>query len=183
MAGEAAGDGAVLAAGTGSCNGPFWPQPASIAMTATHAHTPDAAFEAAATLILRCNNIFWILSTMSADLSLTPLTEAEYVTRTNAVLASVEASIDAWLEADLVDIDAHRTGGLLEMSFPNLSVIVLNTQPPLHEIWLAARSGGFHYKFANGAWRDTRDGRELFEALSACATEQAGKPLTFTPPG
>ncbi|MES2099597.1 MAG: iron donor protein CyaY [Pseudomonadota bacterium] len=110
------------------------------------------------------------------------MTDAEYVTRTNAVLASVEASVDAWLEADVVDIDAHRTGGLLEMSFPNRSVIVLNTQPPLHEIWLAARSGGFHYKFANGAWRDTRDGRELFEALSACATEQAGKPLKFTSP-
>ncbi|MES3012107.1 MAG: iron donor protein CyaY [Pseudomonadota bacterium] len=110
------------------------------------------------------------------------MSDAEYVTRTNAVLASVEASVDAWLEADVVDIDAHRTGGLLEMSFPNRSVIVLNTQPPLHEIWLAARSGGFHYKFANGAWRDTRDGRELFEALSACATEQAGKPLRFAPP-
>ena len=120
---------------------------------------------------------------MSIDLTLTPLTDAEYVARTNAVLASVEASVDVWLEADVVDIDAHRTGGLLEMSFPNRSVIVLNTQPPLHEIWLAARSGGFHYRFANGAWRDTRDGRELFDALSACASEQAGKPLTFTPPG
>lgn len=148
---------------------------------ATHAHTPDAATGAAATLNLRCN-IPWILSTMSADLPLTPLTDAEYLTRANAVLASVEASVDAWLEADVVDIDAHRTGGLLEMRFPNGSVIVLNTQPPLHEIWLAARSGGFHYKFARGVWRDTRDGRELFEALSACATEQAGQPLHFRSP-
>jgi CyaY protein len=150
-------------------------------IAATHAHTPDAAFEAAATLILRCN-ILWILSTMSADLSVTPLTDTEYTSRTNAVLASVEAAIDAWLEADVVDIDAHRTGGLLEMSFPNGSVIVLNTQPPLHEIWLAARSGGFHYKFGNGAWRDTRDGSELFDALSTCASEQAGKALRFAPP-
>ena len=68
------------------------------------------------------------------------------------------------------------------MSFPNGSVIVLNTQPPLQELWLAARAGGFHYKYANGAWRDTRDGGELFEALSACATAQAGRPLQFTPP-
>lgn len=119
---------------------------------------------------------------MSADLAPTPLTDAEYATRANAVLASVEANVDAWLDADVVDIDAHRTGGLLEMSFPNRSVIVLNTQPPLHEIWLAARSGGFHYRFANGAWRDTRDGGELFEALSACASEQAGQPLRFTAP-
>jgi CyaY protein len=119
---------------------------------------------------------------MNADSTPTPLTDAEYHARSAAVLASVEAHIDAWLEDDLVDIDAHRTGGLLEMSFPNGSVIVLNTQPPLHEIWLAARSGGFHYKFAGGAWRDTRDGRELFEALSACATEQSGKALTFAAP-
>ncbi len=181
MAGDVAGGDEVVVAGFGNWSGPFWPQAASSATAATHAHTPDAAFEAAATLILRCN-ILWILSTMSADLTLTPLSDAEYVTRANAVLASVEASVDAWLEADVVDIDAHRTGGLLEMSFPNRSVIVLNTQPPLHEIWLAARSGGFHYKFSNGAWRDTRDGRELFEALSVCATEQAGTPLKFTPP-
>lgn len=119
---------------------------------------------------------------MSADLRPSPLTDSEYHTRAGAVLASVETAVDAWLQDDVVDIDAHRTGGLLEMSFPNGSVIVLNTQPPLHEIWLAARSGGFHYRFANGAWRDTRDGRELFEALSSCATEQAGKPLRFTPP-
>lgn len=119
---------------------------------------------------------------MSTGLSPTPMTDGEYLANTNAVLASVEATVDAWLDGDVVDIDAHRTGGLLEMSFPNRSVIVLNTQPPLQEIWLAARSGGFHYKFTDGAWRDTRAGRELFEALSACASEQAGKPLHFASP-
>ena len=118
---------------------------------------------------------------MSAAFTPTPMTDGEYLANTDAVLASVEAAVDAWLEGDVVDIDAHRTGGLLEMSFPNGSVMVLNAQPPLQEIWLAARSGGFHYKFVNGAWRDTRAGRELFEALSACASEQAGKPLIFTP--
>ena len=116
---------------------------------------------------------------MSADPAISPMTDSEYLARTNAVLASVEAAIDAWLQDDVVDIDAHRTGGLLEMSFPNRSVIVLNTQPPLHEIWLAARSGGFHYKFVDGAWRDTRDGREFFDSLSACASEQAGQTLRF----
>ena len=119
---------------------------------------------------------------MSADLIHHPMTDGEYVAKTNAVLASVEACIDAWLQDDVVDIDAHRTGGLLEMSFPNGSVIVLNTQPPLQELWLAARAGGFHYRYANGAWRDTRDGGELFEALSACASAQAGRPLRFAPP-
>ena len=107
------------------------------------------------------------------------MTDLEYHDKASAVIASIEARVDAWLQDDVVDIDTHRTGGLLEMSFPNGSKIILNTQPPLHEIWLAARSGGFHYKFVEGAWRDTRDGRELFEVLSVCASEQAAKPLRF----
>jgi len=112
---------------------------------------------------------------------LASLTDAEYRARTDAILASVEATIDRWLQDDVIDIDGQRTGGLLELAFPGGSRIVLNTQPPLHELWLAARAGGFHYKYVAGAWRDTRDGRELFEALSACASEQAAKPLRFTP--
>jgi len=107
------------------------------------------------------------------------MTDLEYHDKASAVLASIEACIDTWLQDDVVDIDTQRTGGLLEMSFPNGSKIILNTQPPLHEIWLAARAGGFHYKFIEGEWRDTRNGRELFEALSACASEQAAKPLRF----
>jgi CyaY protein len=107
------------------------------------------------------------------------MTDLEYHANASAVLARIEACVDAWLQDDVVDIDTQRTGGLLEMSFPNGSKIILNTQPPLHEIWLAARSGGFHFKFVDSAWRDTRDGRELFKALSACASEQATQPLDF----
>ena len=117
-------------------------------------------------------------STEAGASSLNALSDSEYDAKARTVLAAVEARIDAWLQDDVVDIDTHRTGGLLELSFPNGSKIVLNTQPPLHELWLAARAGGFHYKYSGGAWRD-RDGRELFEALSACASEQAGQPLRF----
>ena len=108
------------------------------------------------------------------------MTDLEYHANASAVLAGIEACVDAWLQDDVVDIDTQRTGGLLEMSFPDGSKIILNTQPPLHEIWLAARSGGFHYTFVDGAWRDTRDGRELLEVLSACASEQAAQPLDFS---
>ena len=107
------------------------------------------------------------------------LTDNEYRAEADAVLARVEACVDAWLEHDVVDIDAQRTGGLLELAFPNGSKIILNTQPPLQELWLAARAGGFHYKFTAGACRDTKDGRELFEVLSSCASQQAGHPLQF----
>ncbi len=111
-----------------------------------------------------------------------PLSDAEYRMRTDAVFAAIESRIDRWLQDDVIDVDVQRTGGLLEMAFPDGSKIVVNTQPPLHEIWLAARSGGYHYRHVGGRWCDTRDGREFFTALSAAASEQAGRPLRFDPP-
>jgi CyaY protein len=109
-----------------------------------------------------------------------PLTDSEYHRIAQAVLAGIEAQLDRWLQDDVVDIDAHRTGGLLELSFPAGSKIVINTQPPLHELWLAARAGGYHFRYADGAWRDTKDGVEFFERLSREASAQAGKPLAFS---
>lgn len=109
------------------------------------------------------------------------LSAADYEARTRDVLAAVEASTDRFLELDIIDIDASRTGGLLELAFPGGSSIVVNTQPPLQELWLAARSGGFHFRSIGGRWIDGRDGREFFDVLSACASEQGGRPLRFDP--
>jgi len=113
------------------------------------------------------------------NLVATPLTDSQYHALTGALLAGIEATVDRWLQDDLVDIDTQRTGGLLELTFPGGSKIILNTQPPLQELWMAARSGGFHYKHVEGRWRDTRNGNDFFDALSACASEQSGKPLRF----
>jgi CyaY protein len=110
------------------------------------------------------------------------LSDADYLAKSHALLARIEAQIDAWLEADVVDIDTHRTGGLLELSLPGPgagSKIVLNTQPPLQELWLAARSGGFHFKWNGTQWID-REGQELLARLSSCASEQTGQALTFS---
>jgi CyaY protein len=107
------------------------------------------------------------------------LTDVEYHRLASAVLAGIEAALDRWLQGDVIDIDSQRTGGLLELSFPEGSKIVINTQPPLHELWLAARAGGYHFRFADGAWRDTKDGTEFFERLSREASAQAGRELKF----
>ena len=108
-----------------------------------------------------------------------PLSGVEYESRTRDVLASIEATADRFLQQDVIDIDTSRTGGLLELAFPDGSHIVVNTQPPLQELWLAARSGGFHFRSVGGRWIDGRDGREFFDVLSACASEQAGRSLRF----
>jgi len=108
-----------------------------------------------------------------------PLTDTEYQRLSAEVFARIEAAIDRWLQDDLIDIDGQRTGGLLELSLPEGSKIVVNTQPPLHELWLATRGGGYHFRHLDGAWRDTRDGAEFFARLSEAASAQAGKPLVF----
>ena len=109
----------------------------------------------------------------------TALSDAEYDRLTSALLARIEAAADQWLQDDIVDVDTHRTGGLLELAFPNGSKIVVNTQPPLQEVWLAARAGGFHYRHVDGRWLDTRDGSEFFASLSRHASAQAGRELTL----
>lgn len=107
------------------------------------------------------------------------LTDAEYHRLTAGVLSAIEQTIDRWLQQDVIDIDAHRTGGLLELVFPDRSRIVVNTQPPLHELWLASRAGGFHYRHVQGRWVDTRDGSDFHAVLSREASAQAGIALHF----
>lgn len=109
------------------------------------------------------------------------LSDAQFDAATRAVLAAIETTLDQWLQNDIIDIDTQRTGGLLELSFPSGSKIVINTQPPLHELWMAARSGGYHYRHAAGRWLDTRDGSEFFARLSREISAQAGKSLTIGP--
>jgi CyaY protein len=50
----------------------------------------------------------------------------------------------------------------------------------MQELWVAARSGGFHYKHIEGQWRNTRDGSELFAALSDITTQQGGAPVVIS---
>ncbi len=105
------------------------------------------------------------------------MTDSDYLSRAEAVLAAVERAVD---EAD-ADIELERSGNVLTLEFENRTKIIVNLQPPMSEIWIAAKAGGFHYRFVDGEWRDTRSGSEFFSALSAYATEQAGEPVSFVP--
>jgi CyaY protein len=106
------------------------------------------------------------------------MSDTEYLTRAEAVLAAVERAVDAANEGD-ADIDLERNGSVLTLTFENGSKIIINLQPPMKEVWIAAKAGGFHFRFVDGAWRDTRNGQEFYAALTGYATEQAGLPVTF----
>jgi CyaY protein len=84
-------------------------------------------------------------------------------------------SIERALDQSGVDADVElKEGGVLELEFGNGSKIIVNRHGAAQEIWVAARSGGFHFRWDGAAWRDTRDGAELFAALSKLVSAQSG---------
>jgi CyaY protein len=107
------------------------------------------------------------------------MTDLEFLDQAERLLSGVEISSDRLNDDTDADIDNQRTGGMVTLTFPNRSQIVINLQKPLHEVWLAARCGGFHYKFDGVRWMDTKGQGEFWESLSRYASEQAGQELTF----
>ena len=108
------------------------------------------------------------------------MTDPEYMDRAEAALAAIERSCDRINDATDVDIDNQRVGGMITITFVNGSQLIVNLQKPLQEIWLAARSGGYHYRHDGQAWVDTKSGAEFFGQLSREATAQAGQALRFS---
>lgn len=110
------------------------------------------------------------------------MTDLEYLDHAEAALKAIETACDRINDESDADVDNQRTGGMVTLTFGNRSQIIVNLQKPLQEIWMAARAGGFHYKFKQGQWVDTKDASELFAGLSRYASEQAGEALVFSPP-
>lgn len=92
-----------------------------------------------------------------------------------------EAAADDMLERieralESLELDFERKeGGVLEVEFDDGSKIIVNRHSAAREIWVAARSGGFHFRGDGGTWRDTRGGEELLAALSRLVSEQLGR--------
>lgn len=98
--------------------------------------------------------------------------EREFETRAAQALAAIEQA----LEAAELDADFElKEGGILEIEFEDGSKIIINRHVAAREIWVAARSGGFHFRWDGAAWRNTRDGSELFAALSKLVSQQSGR--------
>ena len=98
------------------------------------------------------------------------------------LLQSIELALEAADDQLDLDLDVERQGGnVINIRFRDKSVIVVNTQPPLHEIWVAAKSGGYHYRWAGTMtkplWLDTKTGKELLSDLTEFASAQAGQAI------
>ena len=108
------------------------------------------------------------------------MTETEFLDLAETTLDTIESALDRLNDEDVLDVECKRSGNVLEIEFlDNGSKIIVNSQAPLQEMWVAARSGGFHYKRVGGQWRNTRDDSELFAALSQLASAQGGAAVTL----
>ena len=103
-------------------------------------------------------------------------TESEFHVRVDDVLAAIETALDA----AGADIDSDINGGILTLEFFDGSKVIINRQSPLREIWVAAKSGGFHFRFDGGAWRDTRGNETLDALLTRVIAEQSGDVMPIT---
>ena len=105
------------------------------------------------------------------------MTETEFENLAGDALAALERAF----EAAAPDADVQAKGaGLLEIEFDDGSKMVINRHGAAREIWVAARSGGFHFRHDGKDWRDTRDGTELFAAVGRLATQQYGTPVELS---
>jgi CyaY protein len=104
--------------------------------------------------------------------------ERQFEALASATLQAIERA----LETSGAEVDVElKEGGVLELEFDNGSKIIVNRHGPAREIWVAARSGGFHFRWDGSAWRDTRDRSELFSALSRLVSAQGGTGVILSP--
>lgn len=104
------------------------------------------------------------------------MNEQEFMAQADAMLARIEEALDRCGGDFDYELGA---GGVLELSFEDGSKIIVNRHGAAREIWVAARSGGYHFKPEGERWINTRDGSELLAALARCIEEQSGEAITL----
>ncbi len=103
------------------------------------------------------------------------MTESEFLKQAEATLDQIEATLEELANTSDLDVECTRSGNVLEIEFiDNGTKIIVNSQAPMQELWVAAKSGGFHFKAQGAQWMNTRDATELFAALSQMVSQQGG---------
>ena len=104
------------------------------------------------------------------------MTPSEFDSQADAMLERIARAV----EESGVDCDCEPKGsGVLELEFADGSRIVVNRHSAARQIWVAARSGGYHFSWNGSDWADTREGGELLAALSKLVSEQSGRAVVL----
>jgi CyaY protein len=104
------------------------------------------------------------------------MTSSEFDNLADAMLERIARAV----EESGADCDCEPRGsGVLELEFADGTRIVVNRHSTARQIWVAARSGGYHFRWNGSDWVDTREGGELLGALSRLMSEQSGRPVVL----
>ena len=103
------------------------------------------------------------------------MSESEFLELAESTLAAIERAIDS----AGIDIEASRAGNVLTLELADGSKVIVNSQTPMQQMWVAAKSGAFHYARNGDRWLDTRDGSELFATLSRLISAQGGQAVVL----
>jgi len=104
--------------------------------------------------------------------------EQEFTRLADAELARIEVALEAASEQADFDVEI-KPGGAMEIECENGSKIIINRHGAAREIWLAAKSGGYHFRPENDRWLDARNGEELLAAIARTLSEQTGASVSL----
>lgn len=125
------------------------------------------------------------MQTEMENMNIEKIDDTQFKELAEKVFLDIETTLEDAFETKDLDVDLERQGSsVLNIKFPNKTVVVVNMQTPLHELWVAAKEGGFHYRWsgtqAEPLWLDTKTNEELYQALSRFITNQGGVPIQLT---
>lgn len=98
------------------------------------------------------------------------MTESEFLQHSDGLFAYIEDQID---EQGL-DFDCRSAGNVLTIEADDGTQIIVNRHTPNQELWIAAKSGGYHFSRQNGQWFSTRENSEFFAVLSQALSAACG---------
>ena len=103
------------------------------------------------------------------------MNDTEFHQLVDIQMQNIEEAID---ESE-ADVDYEVTGNVMTLEFENRSLIIINRQEPMREIWLASKSGGFHFKLIDDKWTCSKTGMELFEIVKEECVKHAGEEINW----
>ena len=98
------------------------------------------------------------------------MNESDFIIYSDQLFEHLMAQIDLIVP----DLDCLLEGNVLTIENDDAGQIVINRHLERQELWIAAKSGGYHFAYVNGQWLSTKMDKTFAEVLNQVLTELAG---------